>query len=187
MSHYFRLFDIEKYRRIQPIVEKIKARNASVTEVTNLLDEAFSIAETEEFKKYNVEGEYGDINHDILERIRDLIQEGRLSELPDIESDDMLRTIILVICCPRYQLGTSIHVKEISDTYADYTEMSGYMHAFDEKFRDILDVYEYDAHSLEIIPSNIGLMGLFDSNQLAKIQSIVSKNIIALSNIAVPC
>ncbi len=181
MSHYLRLFDIEKYRRIQPIIEKIEARNASVTEATHLLDEAFSIAGTEEFEKYNNEGEYGMYTYRVLERIKDLIQEGRLSELPDIESDDMLQAIIFVICCPRYQASSSIHVKEISDTYADYTDISGYMYAFNEEFRDILDVYEDSMYPLEIIPSDTR-MGVFNKEQLAKIQLIVSENIVTLSH-----
>jgi hypothetical protein len=181
MSHYFRLFNIDKYRKIQPIVEKINEHKATVAEVTPLVDEALSIAGTDEFEKYNNEGEYGIYPYRVLERIQDLIQEGRLSELPDIESDDMLRTIILVICCPRYQ-EPSIHVKEISDTYADYTDISHYMYPFNEDLGYILDVNEPSIYPLERIPSNNGKMGLFNKDQLAKIQLIVSRNVIALSH-----
>jgi hypothetical protein len=181
MSHYFRLFDIEKYRRIQPIVEKIDARNATVTEATLLLDEAFSIAGTEEFEKYNVEGEYGSSPLRVLKCIQDLVQKGKLSELIDVKTDDMLQTIILIICCPRYQVSSSTYVKETSDTYADYTDISGHMSVFNEEFRDILDVYEYSIYPLEIIPSDTR-MGVFNKEQLAKIQLIVSKNIVTLSH-----
>jgi hypothetical protein len=181
MSHYFRLFDIEKYRRIQPIVEKMETRNATVTEATLLLDEAFSIAESDEFNKYNSMGEYGNSPLRVLKCIQDLIQKGKLSELIDIETDDMLQTIIFVICCPRYQVSSSIHVKEISDTYADYTGISGHMYSFNEEFRDILDVYEDSIYPLEIIPSDTR-MGVFNKEQLAKIQLIVSKNIATLSH-----
>jgi hypothetical protein len=181
MSHYFRLFDIEKYRSIQSIVEKINDRKASVSEATFLVGKALSIAETDEFNKYNDEGEYGNLTHRILLRIQDLIQEGRLEELPDIESDDMLRTIILVICCPRFQLMTSIHVKEISDTCADYTYV-GYMDSLNEELVDILDIHEYDIYPLETIPSSNGRMGVFDREQLIKIQSMVVENIMTLSD-----
>jgi hypothetical protein len=123
---------------------------------------------------YN-EGEYGNLTHRILGRTQDLIQEGRLAELPDIESDDMLQTIIFVICCPRFQLMTSIHVKEISDTCADYT-YAGDMRSLNEELVDILDIYEDDIYPLEIIPSNSGRMGVFD-----KEQPMVSENIVTLS------
>jgi hypothetical protein len=129
---------------------------------------------------YN-EGEYGNLTHRILGRTQDLIQEGRLAELPDIESDDMLQTIIFVICCPRFQLMTSIHVKEISDTCADYT-YAGDMRSLNEELVDILDIYEDDIYPLEIIPSNSGRMGVFDKEQLVKIQSMVSENIVTLSS-----
>jgi hypothetical protein len=134
MSHYFRLFDIEKYRRIQPIVEKMETRNATVTEATLLLNEAFSIAESDEFNKYNSMGEYGNSPLRVLKCIQDLIQKGKLSELIDVETDDMLQTVIFVICCPRYQVSSSIHVKEISDNYADCTDISVHMYAFNEEF-----------------------------------------------------
>jgi hypothetical protein len=181
MSHCFRLFDIEKYRSIQPIIQRMLDRKASISEATCLVDKALSIAVTDEFDKYNNEGEYGNLTQRILGRIQDLIQEGRLAELPDIESDDMLRIIILVICCPRFQLMTSIHVKEISDTCADYTDL-GWLDSLSEELIDILDIYEDDIFPLERIPSNNGRMGVFDKEQLAKIRLVVSKNIIALSD-----
>jgi hypothetical protein len=181
MSHSFRLFDIEKYRSIQSIVEKIKDRKASMSEAIFLVNKALSIAETDEFNEYNNEGEYGNLTNRILGRAKDLIQEGRLVELPDVESDDMLRTIILVICCPRFQLMTSIHVKEISDTCADYTDV-GWLDSLNEELVDILDIYEDDIFPLEIIPSNGGRMGIFDREQLMKIRLIVSNNIAILSS-----
>jgi hypothetical protein len=181
MSHSFRLFDVEKYRGIQSIVEKIKDCKASISEATFLVDKALSIAETDEFNEYNNEGEYGNLTHRILGRAKDLIQEGRLIELPSIRSDEMLQTIILVICCPRFQLMTSIHVKEISDTYVDYTDLR-WLDSLNEELIDILDIYEDDIFPLEIIPSNGGRMGIFNREQLVKIQLIVSNNIAFLSS-----
>jgi hypothetical protein len=84
MSHYLRLFDIEKYRNIQSIIEKMNNREASVAEANFLVDKALIIAESDEFNKYNHEGEYGNSPLRVLKCIQDLIQEGRLSELIDI-------------------------------------------------------------------------------------------------------
>jgi hypothetical protein len=181
MSCCFRLFDIKKYRSIQPIIERIVDRQSNPSEAMFLVDEALKIAGTDEFSKYNCEGEYGNLSYRILERTKDCIQEGKLLEIPDIRSDNMLQMIILVTCCPRFQLMTSIHVEEISDTHADYTDLWG-MNSLNEELALILDILREDVYPLEIILEIDGIMGVFSKEQLAKIEPMVVKNIKTLAD-----
>jgi stress response protein SCP2 len=50
---YLRLFDVQKYREIQPVIEGIDRRNADAEDVIFLLKAAKEVAETNDFIIYN--------------------------------------------------------------------------------------------------------------------------------------
>lgn len=50
---YLRLFDVEKYREIQPITDGIISRTAKADDVISLLKAAKEVTESEDFIMYN--------------------------------------------------------------------------------------------------------------------------------------
>jgi hypothetical protein len=76
---YIRVFDLDKYREIQPIVQSINNRSADPELVTSLIREAIDKTETDDFKKYNVDW-IQEIYSDSLQSALKLVQSGRLSE-----------------------------------------------------------------------------------------------------------
>lgn len=76
---YIRVFDLERYREIQPIVESIYGKSADPDLVTALIRESIDKIETDEFKKYHeewIQERYGDSLQSALK----LVQSGHLSE-----------------------------------------------------------------------------------------------------------
>jgi hypothetical protein len=98
-DRYIRLFDLAKYREIQPITDGIKEKNADLKEVIGLLERATNIVQGSEFKKYNG----CDIFITGLEDGLEMMQEGGLLNWLPPRGSDKLNIIILSICCPRYQ------------------------------------------------------------------------------------
>jgi hypothetical protein len=76
---YIRVFDLERYREIQPIVESIYGKSADPDLVTALIRESIDKIETDEFKKYHEEW-IQESYSDNLQSALKLVQSGRLSE-----------------------------------------------------------------------------------------------------------
>ena len=70
--HRLRLFDLEKYREIQPIIEGISKRDTSVEveRVISMIKSAENIVRSDDFKKYNpdyIYEDYAEDLHDVLD------------------------------------------------------------------------------------------------------------------------
>lgn len=76
---YIRVFDLEKYREIQPIVESIYGKSADPDLVTALIRESIDKIKSDEFKKYHEEW-IQERYSDSLQSALKLVQSGRLSE-----------------------------------------------------------------------------------------------------------
>ncbi len=76
---YIRVFDLDKYREIQPIVGSIYNKSADPDLVASLIRESIDKIETDEFKKYHEEW-IQESYSDSLESALKLVQSGRLSE-----------------------------------------------------------------------------------------------------------
>ncbi len=76
---YVRVFDLDKYRQIQPIVESIYSNSADPDMITALIRESIDKIETDDFKKYHDEWTQ-ETYSDNLQSALKLVQLGRLSE-----------------------------------------------------------------------------------------------------------
>jgi hypothetical protein len=78
-DRYIRLFDLAKYREIQPITDGTKQRNADSTGVINLIQRAMNVVQSSEFEKYNGRDHIFMIE---LEDALEIMQEKSLSDWP---------------------------------------------------------------------------------------------------------
>jgi hypothetical protein len=105
---YLRLFDMKKYREIQPIIESIDRRDADAEDVISLLQAAKEVAETNDFIIYN-DPDQGDGYPEEMQKRIDLIQEFGIAAWFDSLDrgehfgSDVIVQIYSYICCPKYQ------------------------------------------------------------------------------------
>jgi hypothetical protein len=130
--HYLRLFDLEKYREIQPTIEGIAKRDIKleVEQVISLVKAAASVLQTEDFKEYNDE-ECLEDNILEMDEILGSIEEGDISKMfafldkrknPCVY--DALRIMVFLICCPKYQEEVAGHEpKQNSGTTIEYSDI----------------------------------------------------------------
>ena len=124
---YLRLFDVDKYREIQPVIEGIVKRNIKTERVISVIRTAQNVITTDDFKKYNDEDDYDDYTG-YFSGILEMLENNNISmwfkELDTYTSsaNSILRLIIVVICCPKYQWNDyERQGEEISGTTVDYT------------------------------------------------------------------
>jgi hypothetical protein len=117
------LFDVNKYREIQPVIEGIINRDIAIDRVVSLFEAARKVVCTDDFKKYNpdwiYEDEYKDLGDD-LEMLRNNDISIWYAELDRYNYFDTLESITQYICCPKYQFNPkNRQPEEISGTTVD--------------------------------------------------------------------
>jgi hypothetical protein len=117
-----RLFDVQKYREIQPIIEGIARRDASAKDVIYLLKAAKEVTESNDFIMYNDQDE--GYSEEMQERI-DLIQDFGITtwynalDRGDSGGYDAVCQIYSYLCCPKYQMSAYLDLA-ISDMTVEY-------------------------------------------------------------------
>jgi hypothetical protein len=129
---YLRLFDLEKYREIQPIIEGIAKRDAELEaeQVISLVKTAASVLQTEDFKEYNDE-ECLEDNTLEMDEILSSIEEGDILKMFAFLDKrkktcvyDALRIMVFLICCPKYQEEVAgREPKQNSGTTIEYSDI----------------------------------------------------------------
>jgi hypothetical protein len=76
----FRVFDLHKYRTIQPVIESIKSKLSNKAQVISLIEEAINQTKTDIFSAYN-KNDLKEIYLNYLQSALNLVQSGRTSEL----------------------------------------------------------------------------------------------------------
>jgi hypothetical protein len=171
--YFFRVFNLNKYREIEPVIADILNSSVDAERMKFLLKEAIDIVEGDVFKKYNDDSmryEYG-----VFQSIANLIDENKFEEWTEKKDDDweeyypenVALRFIEVLCCPKYQLYCFDHLPQSENTF-------GYQYSTDAFYS-----FGKDIHGLiretgaESLPFRRGIC-FFNPRQLAKFSKIIS-------------
>jgi hypothetical protein len=176
-ERYIRLFDLAKYREIQPITDGIKEKSADLKEVIGLLEKAINIVQSSEFKKHN--GRDGVLIIDLEEGL-EITQEGSLINWLPPRGLDKLNAIILSICCPRYQAFPEYKEYKEADagTAINYAVCYSHLDCFNR------DLYEMLTNGrAEVLPNDINETAewVFTRQELAELAVMVKQDLVTLS------
>jgi hypothetical protein len=181
-ARYLRLFDLEKYREIQPIVEGITKRDVDSDRVNSLVKRVLSIVGSDNYKKYNSPDRFYYYDVEFQEMV-EAVREGHL--LPWLDSmkhsgTDLTQQIILAICCPRYQYST-YNVEILSGTTFEYADgrYCVYYGLNNEALVELLSFPD----AMEMLPNEDRetYRGIFDRQQLAELTDLVEEALLELS------
>jgi hypothetical protein len=185
-SRFIRLFDIEKYREIQSVIEGIKNRDAKADDVIPLLEAAKSIAETDDFIKYNNDAKMTRANY--LQGVIDVIQMSGISnwyntlDKGEHFGHDIIHTIFRFICCPEYQYSTLMRPL-ISGTTINYEDVFFSSNICELGLFDLLESSNY----AERLPMDIEEFGIittvFNQDELKEINKVVKEDDYNLSKL----
>jgi hypothetical protein len=176
--HYLRLFDLEKYREIQPIIEGIAKRDIKleVEQVISLVKAAASVLQTEDFKEYNDECLEDNILE--MEEILSSIEEGDILKMfafLDKRKDpcvyDALRIMVFLICCPKYQEEVAGRESEQnSGTTIEYSDIYWWRNYSENLnvFR-LLDYTGKESHYENILIESEGYVSIFNQQQIEEL------------------
>jgi hypothetical protein len=185
-SRYIRLFDVEKYREIQPVIEGIKNRCAKAEDVIPVLEAARKIAETDDFIKYNddktrIEAEYlqftiATIQVSGISKWFDALDKG------EIFGRDILHRVYRFICCPKYQRAT-LSMPFITGTTIEYGDVYYSYNVCDLGLFDLLDSSDY----AERLPMDVREFGIittiFNQDELEEITEVLKEDNFSLSKL----
>jgi hypothetical protein len=190
-EYYLRLFDVKKYREIQPIIEGILRHNAKAEQVISLIKAAQQVVQTDDFKKYNSDSFVDSSNWHLCSELEMIENNGILAWFKEIERGgyiNALEPIVHYICCPKYQFSTEdLPEEEISGTSIDYSYLirSG---IYDLELKELIfrEVPFEKSNLIEIFPfysyNTSGEIRFFYNRQyLAELTQTVNEDIDALS------
>ncbi len=103
-ERYLRLFDLKKYREIQPVIDSIAYRNMDCQQVIPLVEAAWEISKLDEFVKYN-DPDMREVCDEEFGKLLQVLQKKELLSWIDAHSSclDALHRIVFLICCPKYR------------------------------------------------------------------------------------
>jgi hypothetical protein len=134
-NRYIRLFDLAKYREIQPVTDGIDKRNVDPGKVIDLIKRAMDIAQSSDFKKYNSEITIDFATFELQEAL-EIMQEKSILDWYSYGSDK-LNQIISLICCPRYQSSPNFDETD-SDAVINYISCYLHLENFNKKLYEML-------------------------------------------------
>jgi hypothetical protein len=176
---YIRLFDINKYREIQPVTDGINKRRVDLSQATKLVETALDLVHGKEFQRYHSESSIEYFISEIKDGL-EIIKEGDLSNWYAHDGSDKLNMIISTICCPRYQFYSDNHETD-SDTTLSYLEYTRDLYFFNERLYNMLQSYE-----LEVLPSDNSdeaAVWIFTTQDMAEITEMVVRDLDILSQL----
>jgi hypothetical protein len=179
-ERYIRLFDLSKYREIQPVVDQINEKNIysgniDFEKTISLIKMAMDIGESDEIRRYNRDNPFASELRDGLE----ILQERRLEDWYLYGGEDKLNAIISLICCPGYQFYTDNRETD-SDTTVSYVECYPDLYELSIRLYELLDY-----GGSETLPSDIadaGAVWILTRQELAELAPIVKQNLAVLSH-----
>ncbi len=169
--YFFMLFDLKRYREIEPVINDVLNQSVNADKLKPLLQEAVNIIESDEFKKYNDKSTKDEFW--AFQSMINLINEGRFIEWIEKEYDEINEEypeniafdLITILCCPKYQLFCYEELPQ-SETTIDY------IYTMDSFFGD--DIYSIlEKTGVEKLPYKRGAC-FFNTRQLAKFSKIIS-------------
>jgi hypothetical protein len=171
--YFFRVFDLSKYREIEPVIADILNSSVDAERMEILLKEAINIVEGDDFKKYNDESmryEYG-----VFQSMTNLINENRFEEWKEKKDDgwneyypkNVALRFVEVLCCPKYQLYCYDHLPKSENTF-EYQYSTDAFYSFGKDIHGL--IRETGA---ELLSFERGIC-FFNLRQMAKFVKIIS-------------
>jgi hypothetical protein len=186
-EYYLRLFDVKKYREIQPIIEGIVRRDAKAEQVISLIKAAQQIVQTDDYKKYNPDWFVNSDNRSFCSELEMIENNGILAWFKELERREYinaLEPIVQSICCPKYQFKTQdLPKEEISGTTIDYSYLIWQSDIYDLELRELLIS---NSNLIEIFPFHFYYTSsertfFYERQYLTELTRIVNEDIDALS------
>ncbi len=180
-EHCLHLFDLNKYREIQPVVKSIANRNVDCQQVIPLVTAAIEVVNLDDFEKYN-DSDLKEVFIEDLQELLEVVQKGELLSWIDAKtySKYELNRLIFLICCPKFQETKGFKV--MSGAQVDYGNILYGTEICDLKFLEILDTLD----SVEKIPiiSEDTILYLFSREQLIEIDKRVLQDTVTLAGLS---
>jgi hypothetical protein len=189
---YLRVFDVEKYREIQPTIVGIVNRSADAEQVISLLKAAKNVTKTDDFRKYNGSNN-ADSDAQNIQKILDVIQISGISTWFDMldrreySGIEILISLYSFICCPKYQSETD-EEPFLSGMTIEYIDISFGKKICDLNLFNLIDCsYLPDSSHIERLPTEMKGEGvtcaIFNRQQLALITETTKGDILTLSQL----
>lgn len=188
--HYLRLFDLEKYQEIQPIIKGISERDTSIgiERVIRMIELARDVVVSNNFKKYNPDYIYEDYEEE-LDDILNLLKENSLQlwfdtlEQWEYGFNRVLQICVKSICCPKYQWVTDdCEPEQISGTTVDYTELYWRCAGNGLETLEFLNLHKSPIEILPFESDDYGItIGIFNKKQLKELDRILTEDIYSSS------
>jgi hypothetical protein len=179
-ERYLRLFDLKKYREIQPVIDSIASRNVDCQQVIPLVREAMKVVESDDFEKYN-DPDMKEVCDEEFGELLEVLGKEELLSWIDTNSCNIqtLRRLIFLICCPRFR-EVLFHGMD-SGTTIGYIDILNEVEICPLDSLDWLGVFD----SIEEIPvgDEETALYIYSRKQLIKIDKVVSQDIITLSEL----
>lgn len=186
-ARQLRLFDIKKYREIQPTIEGIAKRSASAEQVISSLEAALDVAKSEDFRNHNSPNDpkiYTATFQDIL----DIVQKSGVSKWFAMLDQkiyggvDILQELFLFICCPKFQRSTD-EAPVISDTTIEYEDFYYGLELCDLYLLEMLS-FSYPGEKLPVEMKGEGIASsVFSQQQLKLLTEVAAEDTIVLSEL----
>jgi hypothetical protein len=177
LPYFFRIFDLKKYREIEPIINGILDSSVDATQLKVLLKEASNIIEGDEFKKYNDKSMR--YEYDIFQLMINLIDDNKFEEwkgtkyesMDDYYPENVALYLVQVLCCPKFQVSWCDDVPQSETTF----EYIPFADAFYSPYSPGTDIYNILKQTgTESLPFLERGLYVFNRPQLAKFIKIVS-------------
>jgi hypothetical protein len=178
-----RLFDVQKYREIQPIIEGIANRDASEKDVIYLLKAAKEVAESNDFMMYN-DPEEG-YPEEMQERI-DLIQDFGIMtwynalDRGNLGGYDAVCQLYSYLCCPKYQRSAYLDLA-ISDMTVEYEMICYGYYICDLYLPNLLSSDFSIVERLPRDPKSDDILSIFSREQFPELTRAAEIDILNLS------
>jgi hypothetical protein len=186
-ARQLRLFDIKRYREIQPTIEGIAKRSASAEQVISSLEAALDVAKSEDFSQHNSPND-PKICTATFQDILDIVQISGVSKWFAMLDQkiyggvDILQELFLFICCPKFQ-RSRYEAPVISGTTVEYEDFYYGFELCDLYLLEMLS-FSYPSEKLPVEMKGEGIAsGIFSQQQLELITEITTEDTIILSEV----
>jgi hypothetical protein len=174
--HHFRLFDVKKYKQLEPVLAKLLNKTIASNDLAILLKEGVSVAESDDFKKYNDISDtryFVEAFSEILELIdaNDFLKwvNTESYELTDQEPKSLFGYLVVLLCCPKFQWFSSDKLP-ITETTIKYSECLGHFYSCGQNMYSMLNEI-----GTENLLGDTELM-MFNLQQLKRLNTVIAED-----------
>ncbi len=179
-ERYLRLFDLKKYREIQPIIDSIAYRNVDCQQVIPLVEAAWAISKLDDFVKYN-DPDMREVHDEEFGKLLKVLKTEELLSWLDASAYriQILRNVVFLICCPKY--------RELLFDGEDAGTTIGYIDIINEVEICPLDSLDWlvnlDLIEEILVGDDETALYVYSRKQIIEMNKQVSQDILALSQL----